>query len=518
MEPREYQSSIIETAKDYNTLVVLPTGLGKTLIALLLAKHFLSKNPHSKILFLAPTRPLVQQHFEYFTQNLPELYAELSLFTGKIDAKKRKELWQITDIIFSTPQCIANDLKKNRISLNQVSLLVEDECHRCLKNYDYTYIAKKFQEQSGKRILGLTASPGSDSKIIKEICDNLSIEKVEARQRESQDVEPYIQELKTEIIKIDFPEDFQKIRAPLKELYDKKIEELKNRQLLFGPATKTRLLELQAKLGRQLHAGNSHFNILRGLSVCAQAVKIDHALELIETQGITQVYQYFQALFEQARKGQSKAVAQVIKSPQFTAAYIEITKLLNNTEHPKLDKLKEIVKEDIEKNPNAKCIVFSQYRDSVVLITKALNKIPNIRAKVFVGQSKKISGKEETGLSQKEQNEIIREFKAGEINVLVATSIGEEGLDLPEVSCVIFYEPIPSAIRKIQRTGRTARLKPGKLVMLMTLKTRDEAYHYASINKERKMYSALDKISKSMNDKESEKEKVKTLMDFESKT
>jgi Fanconi anemia group M protein len=506
---REYQDSIIETAKKYNTLVVLPTGMGKTLIALFLAKHCLSENPKSKILFLAPTRPLAQQHFDYFKKNLPELYAELSLFTGKIDAEKRKKLWQVADIIFSTPQCIANDLRKNKISLESVSLLIEDECHRCLKNYDYTNVARKFHEQSGGKILGLTASPGSDSKIIQEICNTLKIEKVEVRDRNSDDVKPYIQELETKIIKVNFPEDFQKIRAPLKELYDKKIDELKNRQLLFGPVMKSRLLELQAKLARQLHAGNNHFNVLRGLSVCAQAVKLDHALELIETQGITPLYQYIQNLFEQAKKNQSKAVSQVIKAPQFTAAYIELTKLLNKEEHPKFEKLKEIITEDIAKNSNAKFIVFSQYRDTVVIINRALNKIPGIRARVFVGQAKRGKGDDETGLSQKEQNEIINEFKSGNINVLTATSIGEEGLDLPEVSCVVFYEPIPSAIRKIQRTGRTARLKPGKLIMLMTLKTRDESYHYASLNKERKMYSALDKISKSL-----EKENSKTLNDF----
>jgi len=511
-EPREYQSSIFETAKNYNTLVVLPTGMGKTLIALLLTKYCLNENPRSKVLFLAPTRPLAQQHSDYFKKNLPELYAELQLFTGKINAENRKKLWQVSDIVFSTPQCIANDLRKNRISLENCSLLIEDECHRCLKNYDYTYVSKKFQEQSGKRILGLTASPGASQKIIKEICDNLNIEKVEARHKDSDDVEPYVQKLKTELIKIDFPEDFENIRKPLAELYNKKVEELKSRQLIFGPVTKTRLIELQMRLGRQLNSGNKHFNILRGLSVCAQAVKIDHALELIETQGTTPLYQYIQKLFDQAKKQQSKAVSQVIKSPQFTAAYIELTKLLNKTEHPKLKKIEEIIKSDIEKNPNAKFIVFSQYRDTVVLITRTINKIQGIRAKVFVGQAKKGIGKEESGLSQKEQNEIINEFKEGKINVLVATSIGEEGLDFPEVNCVIFFEPIPSAIRKIQRTGRTARLKPGKLVMLMTLKTRDEAYHYSAINKERKMYSALKTISDDL-DKD-QKEKIKTLNDF----
>ncbi|MEM2956175.1 MAG: DEAD/DEAH box helicase [Candidatus Pacearchaeota archaeon] len=510
MEPREYQRNIFETAKNNNTLVILPTGMGKTLIALLLTKYHLSKNPKSKILFLAPTRPLTQQHFNYFKENLPELYAEMQLFTGKINATKRESLWKIADIVFSTPQCIANDLRKNKISLENVSLLIEDECHRCLKNYDYVFVAKKFSEQSNGKILGLTASPGSDPKIIQEICNNLKIEKVEIRNRFSEDVRPYIQELKTEIIKVDFPDSFKRIRSLLKDIYDKKIDELKNRQLLFGNATKTHLLELQSKLAKQVYSGNNHFNILRGLSVCAQAIKIDHALELLETQGISSLYKYIHSLFEQAKKQKSKAVSQIIKSQQFTSAYIELSKLLNNIEHPKLEKIEEIIKEEISKNPKARFIVFSQYRDTVVLITKRLNKIQGIKAKIFVGQTKKTIGKEETGLSQKEQNEIINQFKIGEINVLVATSIGEEGLDLPEVDCVVFYEPIPSAIRKIQRTGRTARLKPGKLIILITKMTRDEAYHYASISKERKMYGVLNNINR----KFSKKIKQKNMNEF----
>ena len=136
--PRDYQQKIFETAKNRNTLVVLPTGLGKTLIALLLAIERLKKHPGSKILFLAPTRPLAEQHYAYFTKYLPELFADLQLFTGEVPAEKRQEIWQTAEVIFSTPQCVANDLEKYRYDSHEVSLLIIDEAHRCLKNYDYT--------------------------------------------------------------------------------------------------------------------------------------------------------------------------------------------------------------------------------------------------------------------------------------------------------------------------------------------------------------------------------------------
>jgi ERCC4-related helicase len=135
----------------------------------------------------------------------------------------------------------------------------------------------------------------------------------------------------------------------------------------------------------------------------------------------------------------------------------------------------------------------------VVKICDTLNSIPHIRAKNFVGQAVKTHGLgHTTGLNQKEQKKIIEEFSEGTINVLVATSIAEEGLDIPEVSEVIFYEPVPSAIRKIQRTGRTARLAKGSLKILMTKGTRDEAYHWAAYHKERRMHAAIDQIKQGL--------------------
>ena len=106
---------------------------------------------------------------------------------------------------------------------------------------------------------------------------------------------------------------------------------------------------------------------------------------------------------------------------------------------------------------------------------------------------------------------MIEKFRAGEINVLVATSIAEEGLDIPEVNEVIFYEPIPSAIRTIQRTGRTARLSKGKLKILVTKKTLDEVFHYAAYHKEKKMYKAIETIKQNFNNNKS-LEKQQTLI------
>jgi len=494
--PREYQRKIFETCKEKNCLVVLPTGLGKTLIALMLAIERMQKFPGEKVVFLAPTKPLAEQHISTFKKYLPELFGEMQLFTGKVNASERKKIWQTADIIFSTPQCVANDLKNNLYDLKDVCLLIEDEAHRCLKNYDYNYVARKYLEQSQhQRILGLTASPGSERTKIKDICKNLSIEEVELRTRESDDVKEYLQELKFERVFVDFPSEFEEMRQVLKNLFDKYVEELRKRNVLFGPASKIALIQLQQKIMASLGRGNKNWNYMLGASACAQAVKIQHALELLETQTLESFNKYLKELFNQAAKQKSKGVQKLVNKPEFNYVYSNSIELLaKNIEHPKLSKLFEIIQEEKNKNSKIKIIIFTQFRDTAVIIAKKINVILGINAKVFVGQTKK----GETGLSQKEQKNIIEEFSEGKINILVATSIGEEGLDIPEVNAVIFYEPVPSAIRKIQRAGRTARLIKGKIIMLITKKTRDEAFYYVSRSKEKKMYTAIDSIKEEL--------------------
>ncbi len=503
--PRKYQTEIYNTCKDKNCLVVLPTGIGKTLIGLMLAINRQKAFPASKILFLAPTRPLAQQHLDYFKKHLPELFGQLELFTGKIDAKRRQELWQTADIVFSTPQCISNDLKNSLYDLSEVSLLIEDECHHCLKNYSYVHVVESYRKSAkNQRILGLTASPGADKKTISQIAKNLGIEAIELRTRESQDVKEYIHELNFEAVRLDFPPKFREISELLKKIFYQRVAELKSRKLLFGPATKTALLETQRNIMGRLASGRKNFVLFAGASICAQAVKIQHALELLETQTLSALFDYIQNLFEQARLEKSKAVQKLVKLPEFSMAYIKLAELMAlKKEHPKILELKNIVQSEIKTNPKAKIMVFGQYRATVTRICKELNQIPGIAAKVFIGQAKKeskfINGERESmGLSQNEQKEIIEQFKLGKINVLCATSIGEEGLDIPEVNAVIFYEPIPSAIRKIQRAGRTARLMKGKLIILITRDTRDESYYYAAIHKEKKMHEAIKNIQEGM--------------------
>lgn len=500
--PRDYQKEIFKTCVEKNCLVVLPTGLGKTLIALMVAIERMKKFPGKKVLFLAPTKPLAEQHIKSFKKNLPELFGSLELFTGSVNAKKRKKIWDTADIIFSTPQCIANDIKNKLYNLEEVCLLIEDEAHRCVKNYDYNYIADHYKiTSSNPRILGLTASPGSDPKKIKEICKNLSIEEVELRTRESPDVKKYLQELEFEKRIVELPKEFLELKKALKNIFDEYTDQLKLKNFLFGPINKFSLIELQRKLGSQLSRNLSHPSSYLAMSLTAQSIKISHALELLETQTLESFYKYLKKLINEAEKRKSKGVVRLVNREDFKFIHDKTYSLLEEGfEHPKLKEIIRVVRDEKKKIDSPKIIIFTQFRDTANLVSKNINKLSGIRSKVFVGQAKK----EGQGLNQKEQKKIIEEFSNGKTNVICATSIAEEGLDIPEVNTVIFYEPVSSAIRSIQRRGRTARLAKGKLIVLITKDTKDNFAYYASRSREKKMERSIKSIKEEL-----KKEKVK---------
>ncbi|MCP3682971.1 MAG: DEAD/DEAH box helicase [bacterium] len=489
--PRLYQETILATCVNHNCLVVLPTGMGKTNVFLLLAVQRLNQYPDSKVLFIGPTRPLIDQYLEVFKKFSKIDEKDMVVFTGQVAPAKRAELWKKARVIFSTPQGLENDIISNKISLENVSLLGVDEAHRAVGDYSYVWIAKQYHRKASfPRIIALTASPGSDMEKITEVCKNLYIEEIEVRTAADPDVKPYIQDVKIDWIKVNLPEEFIEVKKFLEGCLREKLQELKKYGFLKSAQTsyvnKKDLLGLQAALHMQISRGEKDFQILKSVSLLAEVMKVQHALELLETQGISALQKYFDKLWSESRTTKVKAVKNLVADLNFRSANIKTKKLFDeHVEHPKLKELMVVVSK--ETNDDSKIIVFNQYRDSAQKIEEELNKVEGVKAKLFVGQMKK----GETGLSQKEQKKVLEQFRDCEYNVLVATSIGEEGLDIPKVDLVVFYEPIPSAIRQIQRRGRTGRLEKGKVIVLMAKGTRDEAYSWVARRKEKKMHDIL---------------------------
>lgn len=491
VNPRLYQEAIFARATQANTLVVLPTGLGKTLIALLMAAQRLALYPDAKVLVLAPTKPLVQQHEHTFRKHTTLNQHEIAVFTGDISPEKRAALWADARIILSTPQALENDLLTRRILLSDVALLVIDEAHRATGDYAYVFVAQQYATYSTcQRVLALTASPGSDEATIDEVIKNLHIEHIEVRTPDDPDVKEYLQDINIEYITTPLPKAIQAIKKAIEKTYNAKLDQL--RLLGFADVdSKVHLLGLQSQLHGQIASGEKDFGTLKAISVAAEALKLAHALELTETQGLEQVDAYLRELQKQGESSKSKAAVNLVQDPNFKyARHLVAESLEGNIEHPKLEKVRQIVG---SLKPGEKAIVFASYRSTGVNIKKALDEL-GIDSRVFVGQAKK----GESGMSQKEQKETVAQFREGAFPVLIATSVGEEGLDIPTVDLVLFYEPVPSGIRTIQRRGRTARHSAGRVIVLISEGTRDVVYRWSSHHKEKRMYRVLDGYRKKL--------------------
>jgi len=499
IEQRLYQLALTSSALKGSCLIVLPTGLGKTIVALMVIVARLNEFG-GKALILSPTKPLVEQHFNFFSHALPG--CTVTMFTGSIPPTKRSEMWENADVIISTPQVIENDLRARRIDLDRVTHITFDEAHRAVGRYAYVYIAERYfgagsdsdsevkvggARSAHRLVLGITASPGSDPETIAEVCENLKIESVEVRGETDPDVAPYIHDREIEWVRVNIPSGIIAIREVMEKVLADRFGRL--RELGFDSSeesSKRELLNLQSRLQSQI-IESSDRESFSAISLLAEIFKIKHAIELGETQGVAALGKYFDRLNAEARgKSGSKAAKRLAMDPAMRSAIAMLPSCTE--EHPKLDAVCRIVSDQLHNNPDSRVIVFTNFRDSAEMVTEALKDADGVSAVRFVGQASKYKDK---GLTQKQQAEIIGKFRSGEYNTLVATSVAEEGLDIPSTDLVLFYEPVPSEIRTIQRKGRTGRKRAGRIVVLIARGSRDEASYWISARKEAKMLKAM---------------------------
>lgn len=488
---RLYQQTILNQTIQKNTLVVLPTGLGKTYIAVTLAGLRLKEG--NKVLFLAPTKPLIVQHKETFSKFLkPE--SELAVLSGEVQPDKRQEIWQNASIIFSTPQTIKSDIISGKINLANVCLVVFDEAHRAVGDYDYVFLAKTYVQQAlDARILALTASPGADEVKIQDVCRNLFIESIEARSRDHEEVKAYVKEILVDYIFVELPEEIKTIKQHIELAIKDRLVALKNLGFIqtndISKITKKSLLALQTSLQPKII--EHKYEVGRAISLCAGLIKLLHALSLLESESLSALNEYFNGIWQKSKISKIRAVKDIVSDFHIRVAYSLVQKALENgLEHPKLEALQKIVQQQLSHTPNSKILIFTDFRSNIKKILESVDEVSGVNAHKFIGQANRL----DAGMNQKTQSEIIERFKSGDINCLIATAVAEEGLDIPSVDLVVFYAPVPSAIRTIQRRGRTGRQEVGKLAVMITKGTRDEAFYWISRHKEQKMNSAINII------------------------
>ncbi len=485
LELRDYQLRAAESALERgNTLVVMPTALGKTFVALIAIAHLLAqpRNAGKKALFMTPTKPLAVQQAQRSADLLEIPEEEIVVVTGEMPPHKRQKAYDAARVVCATPQTIENDLENGIIDLRDFCVAIFDEAHRAVGDYAYTAVGRQAKQTLGLLVIALTASPGAQRQKIEEVCEALGIKNIELLRPEDEDVQRFAKPVDVEWVFVNLPPQFASVRRILSQMLAEEAQKLEEKELLPRSMRENKrfLLSLQIRLQQKIPY------TYRELSVIAKMMNLLHAIELLESQGVVTLKNFLEGLNKREKK--SRAVLSIIADPRTTEIISECNAIIaNGLDHPKVYELKRIV--GAAARAGQSVIVFAHYRDSVAKLLAELNALQGVEARFIVGRAG------EGGMKQDEQKTLLQEFRDKKFNVLVGTSILEEGLDLPAVDLVVFYEAVPSEIRLIQRRGRAGRIKAGKAIILIARGTRDEAYLWSAKHKEEKMHRTLNRMS-----------------------
>lgn len=517
LELRDYQYNIVRCALFSNTLCALPTGLGKTFIASTVMLNFYRWTKTAKIIFMAPTRPLVSQQLEACLGITGIPYSESSILMGSVPPQNRQLEWSSKRVFFATPQTVDHDLKSGILDAKSICCLVIDEAHRSTGRQAYAEVVNfiaRFNESF--RILALTATPGSTVESVQAVVTNLKISRIEIRTESSMDIQPYIHEKNIEKVKVDFsPEQhhllmkFCQVARPLltdvASIAPAIVRDPEKLSLYGVNMARQSFMASPASRGHSATKG-------RALALFKILTPIGYAIQRLKYHGILPFYHELQKLHESGAGSKSKYLQRVLQSKEFNECMTKCSELVkletNNVtpffSHPKMESLVSIMKNyfsAVDYRESSRIIIFAAYRDTTAEIHRMLQlHVPDCSAHVFVGQAGKapstpkkgkgtkssvdeydnpqmdygespgpskgrrksqqsqqspaqrgmvLDGKAASGMSQKEQQQVIADFKSGKFNTLIATSIGEEGLDIGEVDVIVCYDASASPIRMV---------------------------------------------------------------------
>jgi ERCC4-related helicase/ERCC4-type nuclease len=496
VEARAYQLRSLERILTFSTLMVMPTGFGKTAVEWMVMAEYLRRGA-TKIVLVAPTTGLVDQQCTMAKERLNVNPERIIAYTGDTAPELRKTLWEEATVVMATPQVIRNDAMNTIIDLATVDLLIMDEAHHATGNHAYAQVGTLYQRAHPQgRVLAATASPGGNLRHINEVRNNLNVHNLDLSKRGEPLMLAYDVDMMIHLHRLDLPESLSTLLAPLKSHFDEEVAHLQRLGFL-APKEHIGTNDIEKA---QLSASRAiQLRDVRGYDAArriADLRRIHILMNLLQTQGTSVAKAFLDRAEQEGRTG--RKTNRLLALPvvhQLRLALNDLDEL-----HPKSALVESLVREELKEKPDGKVLIFTEYRDSVHRLVELLQPHEGLLPDVFIGQS---SRGDQKGMTQKEQLAQLDRFRAGEINILVATSVGEEGLDVPSADLVVLYEPVPSAVRAIQRRGRTARQRAGSVHMLVTNDTRDAYVQLASERQEANMHRLLKDLVKQKSFKES---------------
>ena len=490
IEARAYQLDAVNESLAGSMLLVLPTAAGKTAVAwMLIAEKLIEKV--GKILLIAPTVALVNQHLKGINKILALKEIEPISITGQNIANKRAAMWISSRIVIATPQVVRNDIINGILSIEEYSLVIFDEAHHCTGEHAMAQVGRLYNSKSqNPLILGMTASPGSNISQVEEICKNLNLERIHLRTPEDPMVSEYLSNLEVQEIKVNVPEEIMALTNPL-ILWQKGIVDRERRLGIYIMPGEINHIGLSNAMDRAKKAINrGKKSAYSSISQIGIAMRLHHLINHMLCQGTAASREFLNRL---ENENDNKSVRNFMRDIRIQKLLVEINK--KNEIHSKVGAVRRLVRERLRRNLDSKIIIFASFRDTITVLDEAMGDLKDARAIQFIGQTNRSSGE---GLKPKEQIKRLEEFRNGSANILISTSVGEEGLDIPTADLVIFYEPVSSETRTIQRRGRTGRQREGEIIVLIAEGTRDENARSAALKREKNMHKVVQRVKRKL--------------------
>lgn len=490
LEFREYQVRIAERCLNGNTLVTLPTGLGKTSVALLVAAERLRTNPGSWCAVLAPTKPLVNQHYETFLSKLILPKDAFRLWTGDVTPEQRAPVEH--GILFATPQTFRNEVMRG-LDLSNLTLLVFDEAHRAVGNYPYVFLAQVYRRSSRKPlILAMTASPAHTEEKLMEVSKNLAITRYEIRTETSKEVKPFVRAVEYKLVPVLLPDVVLEARSLLVRELQEQLDVPRSLGLVKGRAPAFREITEAMRTARaraeEAPDGPKYMAALVNLAI---ARRLKMTIERLDLGGPSLLISFMKSLAEKGRRAGAIKSLRLFFSARRINDAMELIRVYASTQvsDPKQEELLRILENEVSKGVR-RIIVFVSYREIARQLVEFIENKKGVALRPYL-----LVGHARHGMSSSQQLDVISKFKEGAYNVLIATQVGEEGLDITGSDVVVFYDNTPSALRFVQRSGRTGRVSPGKVYIMFFKNTLDEKYLWIARRRESNMRKVISNLS-----------------------
>ena len=493
IEARAYQLEATDEALSGSMMLVLPTAAGKTVVAwMVIADRLESRG--GWVLMIAPTVALVEQHLRGIKSVLSDSASVNPIsVTGQNPVAKRATLWGSSRLVIATPQVVRNDVTRGVLDLSDCSLLVVDEAHHATGNHAMAQVGDMYLSQTSEPlVLATTASPGSKTNQVEEICNRLGIGRIHLKTGADAMVAQHLAGLEIQEVKVRVPNQIREIAEPLvmwqSGIVDR--ERRLGRYVIPGLISHAGLSNAMERAQQAISRGES--SAYQSVSRIATAMRLHHLINHLLCQGVAASSEFLERL-SRSEQSQNKSTRNFLRDGRVSSLRKSLSEM--GEIHTKVSAVRRLVSERLRRNSNSRIIVFATFRDTVAAVEKSLDELDGARPIQFVGQS---SREGRAGLTPKQQIERLDKFRSGSANILVATSVGEEGLDIPSADLVIFYEPVSSEIRTIQRRGRTGRHREGEVVVLIAEDTRDEGARASAERREEFMQRAVHRVRRKL--------------------